>query len=133
MRHTRKPDGQSRRRTTAGTDVEEAGGGRGGGVGPRDVAALSVRRGRRRQGGPRHADGAKGRLDTLDAVLEAYVERALSIDSIVAKGFDRETVERVARLVDLSEYKRKQAPVGLKVTSRAFGTGRRMPIAARYR
>jgi len=71
--------------------------------------------------------------DVLDAVLEAYVERDLSVDVIVSNGLDRETVERVARLVDRSEYKRKQTPVGLKVTSRAFGTGRRMPIAAKYR
>ena len=54
------------------------------------------------------------------------------MDTIVAAGFDSKTVRDVARMVDLNEYKRKQAPVGLKVTSRAFGTGRRMPIAARY-
>jgi len=70
--------------------------------------------------------------DTLDAILEHYIERDVSTDDIVAKGFDRATVERVARMVDHNEYKRKQAPVGLKVTSRAFGTGRRMPIAAKY-
>jgi NAD+ synthetase len=70
--------------------------------------------------------------DTLDAILELYIERDMSTDEIVAAGFDRATVERVARMVDLNEYKRKQAPVGLKVTSRAFGTGRRMPIAAKY-
>jgi len=70
--------------------------------------------------------------DILDAILEAYVEREASIEEVIAQGFDRAVVERVARMVDLSEYKRKQAPVGLKVTSRAFGTGRRMPIAARF-
>lgn len=70
--------------------------------------------------------------DTLDPILEHYIERDVSTDDIVAKGFDRATVERVARMVDRNEYKRKQAPVGLKVTSRAFGTGRRMPIAAKY-
>lgn len=70
--------------------------------------------------------------DQLDAILEHYVERDLSTEDIVAKGFDRATVERVARMVDRNEYKRKQAPVGLRVTSRAFGTGRRMPIAAKY-
>lgn len=69
---------------------------------------------------------------TLDAILEHYVEQDLSIDEIVALGFDRAVTERVAQLVDRSEYKRKQAPVGIKVTSRAFGTGRRMPIAARF-
>ncbi len=70
--------------------------------------------------------------DILDPILEHYVEQDLSAEEIVALGFDRETVEKVARMVDLNEYKRKQAPVGLKVTSRAFGTGRRMPIAAKY-
>ena len=70
--------------------------------------------------------------DLLDAILEHYVEYDRSVDEIVELGFDRQTVAHVARMVDLNEYKRKQAPVGLKVTSRAFGTGRRMPIAAKY-
>jgi NAD+ synthase (glutamine-hydrolysing) len=69
--------------------------------------------------------------DALDAILERYVEREQSVEEIVAAGFDGDTVRRVLRLVDHSEYKRRQAAVGLKVTSRAFGTGRRMPIAAR--
>lgn len=69
--------------------------------------------------------------DQLDAVLEMFVEQDLPPDDIVAAGFDAKMVERVVRMVDRAEYKRKQAPVGLKVTSRAFGTGRRMPIAAR--
>ena len=69
--------------------------------------------------------------DQLDAVLEMFVEQDLPPDDIVAAGFDANMVERVVRMVDRAEYKRKQAPVGLKVTSRAFGTGRRMPIAAR--
>ena len=68
----------------------------------------------------------------LDAILEAYVEEEASVARIVERGFDRDTVARVARLVDVNEYKRKQAATGLKVTSRAFGSGRRMPIAARY-
>ncbi len=71
--------------------------------------------------------------EVLDPILEHYVERERCIDEIVALGFDRPTVERIARMVDGAEYKRKQAPVGLKVTSRAFGSGRRMPIAARFR
>ncbi len=71
--------------------------------------------------------------DVLDGILEHYVEGETSVERIVAMGFDRATVERIARMVDLNEYKRKQAPVGLKVTSRAFGTGRRMPIAAKHR
>jgi NH3-dependent NAD+ synthetase len=70
--------------------------------------------------------------DILDAVLERYVERRMSPDDIVAEGFDRVIVESIARKVDANEYKRKQAPVGLKVTSVAFGTGRRMPIAAKF-
>jgi NAD+ synthetase len=71
--------------------------------------------------------------DLLDAVLERDIEREQSVEEIAEAGFDGATVERIARLVDISEYKRKQAAVGLKVTSRAFGTGRRMPIAARQR
>lgn len=70
--------------------------------------------------------------DVLDRILERYVEQEQSVSTIVAQGFDEQTVRQVARLVDHNEYKRKQAPVGLKVTSRAFGTGRRMPIAAKY-
>ena len=71
--------------------------------------------------------------ETLDPILESYVEQEKAVEEIVALGFDRPTVEQIARMVDTSEYKRKQSPVGIKVTSRAFGTGRRMPIAARYR
>lgn len=70
--------------------------------------------------------------ELLDNILEQYVERDLAVEDIVAMGFDRATVVRVARMVEAAEHKRKQAPVGLKVTSRAFGTGRRMPIAARF-
>jgi NAD+ synthetase len=68
----------------------------------------------------------------LDAILQRYVEEEKSVWDIVAEGFDQQTVLRVARLVDTNEYKRKQMPPGLKVTSRAFGYGRRMPIAQRY-
>ena len=70
--------------------------------------------------------------EVLDPLLERLVERDESVESIAARGFDRQTLERVARMVERSEHKRKQAPIGLKVTSRAFGTGRRMPIAARF-
>jgi NAD+ synthase (glutamine-hydrolysing) len=69
--------------------------------------------------------------DVLDRILKAYVEDLKSMDEMMAEGLDAKMVADVIRLVDMSEYKRKQAPVGLKVTSRAFGTGRRMPIAAR--
>lgn len=69
--------------------------------------------------------------EVLDAILERYEERLESLEQIVAAGFERDVVMRVVRLIHCSEYKRKQAAVGLKVTSRAFGFGRRMPIAAR--
>ena len=67
----------------------------------------------------------------LDAILEDYVEHERSVAEIAALGFDEPLVARIARLVDRTEYKRRQAAVGLKVTTRAFGTGRRVPIAAR--
>ncbi len=69
----------------------------------------------------------------LDAILERYVEQQQSVDQIVKDGFPEETVRWVARRVDLNEYKRAQAAPGLKVTSRAFGVGRKMPIAQRFR
>jgi NAD+ synthetase len=67
--------------------------------------------------------------DILDAIIEQYVEDEKSAADIIAAGFDPATVNRIVRLIDLSEYKRKQMPPGIKVTSRAFGFGRRMPIA----
>lgn len=70
--------------------------------------------------------------DILDAIIERYVEQEKSAGEIVRDGFDPETVAKVVRLIDISEYKRKQAAPGIKVTSRAFGFGRRMPIAQRY-
>jgi NAD+ synthase (glutamine-hydrolysing) len=70
--------------------------------------------------------------DVLDAIIAGYVDEGLSADQIVAAGHDRKTVEWVIRAVNRNEYKRRQAAPGLKVTSRAFGTGWRMPIAARY-
>ncbi len=70
--------------------------------------------------------------DVLDAILKLYVESDYCVDQLVEAGFEREIVEQVARLVCRSEHKRKQSPVGIKVTSRAFGSGRRMPIAAKY-
>ncbi|GJM23995.1 MAG: NAD+ synthase [Phycisphaerae bacterium] len=70
--------------------------------------------------------------ETLDAILQRYVEHDMDVAEIVSDGFDRDLVVEIARKVDRNEYKRKQAATGLKVTSRAFGTGRRMPIAAKY-
>jgi len=69
--------------------------------------------------------------DVLDSILERYEEQLQSREEILAAGFDAQTVDRVLRLIHTSEYKRQQAAPGLKVTSRAFGFGRRMPIAAR--
>jgi NAD+ synthase (glutamine-hydrolysing) len=70
--------------------------------------------------------------DVLDRILAMYVDRGMSPDDIVAEGLGRETVRWVTRAVNGNEYKRRQAAPGLKVTSKAFGSGRRMPIAARY-
>jgi NAD+ synthase (glutamine-hydrolysing) len=70
--------------------------------------------------------------NVLDEILRHYVEENLSVRDIVARGFDEKTVRWVQRHVDLNEYKREQAAPGLKVTSRAFGLGRRMPIAQRF-
>jgi NAD+ synthase (glutamine-hydrolysing) len=70
--------------------------------------------------------------DVLDEILRQYVEENLSARDIIAHGFDEKTVRWVQRRVDLNEYKREQAAPGLKVTSRAFGLGRRMPIAQKF-
>ena len=70
---------------------------------------------------------------TLDPILKAYVEDDMSFEEIVGMGFDEEVVKRVISLVDRSEYKRRQAPPGVKITPRNFGRDRRMPIANRYR
>ena len=71
--------------------------------------------------------------EALDPILEAYVEDDRTLDEIVAMGYDAATVERIARMVDRNEYKRRQAPIGVKITPRAFGRDRRLPIANRYR
>jgi NAD+ synthase (glutamine-hydrolysing) len=71
--------------------------------------------------------------DMLDAILTAYVERDLSARDIVAQGFDAATVKKVIRLVDLAEYKRRQAPPGPRITPRNFGKDRRYPITSKYR
>ena len=71
--------------------------------------------------------------DLLDAVLALYVEENLPIREIIARGYDEALVRRIASLVDRNEYKREQAAPGLKVTGRAFGMGRRLPLAQQYR
>ena len=71
--------------------------------------------------------------DILDPIVEAYVEDDLDVDTIVARGgFDRATVERVTRMIDRAEYKRRQAAPGGKITPKAFGRDRRLPITNRY-
>ncbi|WP_131747524.1 NAD+ synthase [Frankia sp. Cppng1_Ct_nod] len=90
---------------------------------------------------PPSAELAPGQLDsdrlpdysTLDAVLDDYVERDQGRVELITSGHDPETVERVIRLVDLAEYKRRQNPPGPKVTSKAFGRDRRLPITSRWR
>jgi NAD+ synthetase len=71
--------------------------------------------------------------DVLDAILEAHLERGLDSDALVAAGFDAAVVSDVVRRVRTSEYKRRQMPPGLKITGKAFGPGRRMPIAQAWR
>jgi NAD+ synthase (glutamine-hydrolysing) len=66
--------------------------------------------------------------DVLDRILELYVEHDCSADSIIAQGFDEQVVRRVLRLVDLNEYKRRQSPIGVRLTQRGFGRDRRYPI-----
>ena len=70
--------------------------------------------------------------EILDPILEAYIEEDMGIAQIVASGFDEDDVRRIVQLVDRAEYKRRQAPTGIKVTGRAFGRDRRMPITNRY-
>jgi NAD+ synthase (glutamine-hydrolysing) len=71
--------------------------------------------------------------DILDAILRMFIEEFQSVDDIVAQGYDRETVKRVANLVLLSEYKRRQSAPGIRITKRAFGKDRRYPITSHYR
>ncbi|MDP0562465.1 MAG: NAD+ synthase [Candidatus Endonucleobacter sp. (ex Gigantidas childressi)] len=87
-------------------------------------------------GRPPSAELAPGQVDgdslppyeELDGILELYIEKDNSADDIVAKGYDRETVYRILRLVDINEFKRRQAPVGVRITPRGFGRDRRYPI-----
>lgn len=88
---------------------------------------------------PPSAELREGQVDSdslppyplLDQILHRYVERDESIEQIADAGFDRQLVERIARMVDRNEYKRMQAALGIKVTEKAFGPGRRMPISMR--
>ncbi len=71
--------------------------------------------------------------ETLDEILKLYIEEWMEIDEIAAKGFDRELVARILKLVDSNEFKRRQAAPTLRVSNKAFGNGRQMPIAQRWR
>ena len=71
--------------------------------------------------------------DVLDAILERYMENDQSLEAIVAAGFDRADVERVTRLIKINEYKRRQSPVGIRVTHRSFGKDWRYPITSNFR
>ncbi|MTC61200.1 NAD+ synthase [Providencia rustigianii] len=89
---------------------------------------------------PPSAELAPGQLDqdslppydVLDAILEGYVEKDLSVTDLIKLGFDKETVRKVVRLVDINEYKRRQAPVGPRITMRNFGKDRRYPITSGF-
>lgn len=71
--------------------------------------------------------------EVLDAILAFYMEEDRSVDEIVAAGFERSTVERVTHLIKVNEYKRRQAPVGIRITHRAFGRDWRYPITSKFR
>jgi NAD+ synthase (glutamine-hydrolysing) len=71
--------------------------------------------------------------EVLDPIIDAYVEDNLSVEQIVAMGFEEATVERIVQMIIRNEYKRRQAPPGVKITPRAFGRDWRLPIAHRYR
>jgi NAD+ synthase (glutamine-hydrolysing) len=68
----------------------------------------------------------------LDAILEGYVEGDLDAEQLIRQGLPHDDVERVIRMVDMAEYKRRQAPPGIKISTRAFGRDRRLPITNRF-
>jgi NAD+ synthase (glutamine-hydrolysing) len=70
--------------------------------------------------------------DVLDPLVEGYVEDDLTVEDLVQRGHDPELVRRIARMIDIAEWKRRQAPIGVRVTDKAFGRDRRMPITNRY-
>jgi NH3-dependent NAD+ synthetase len=71
--------------------------------------------------------------DVLDGILKLYIEEWLEVDAIAARGFDRDLVARILRMVDTAEFKRRQGAPSVRVSSKAFGSGRDMPIAQRWR
>ena len=70
--------------------------------------------------------------DVLDRILEGYIEEDLDAAELVRRGLPADDVERVIRMVDRAEYKRRQAPPGIKISTKAFGRDRRLPITNRY-
>ncbi|HIC26989.1 MAG TPA: NAD+ synthase, partial [Gammaproteobacteria bacterium] len=70
--------------------------------------------------------------EILDEIIELYVEKDLSLTLITEKGFDEKIVKQIVNLIDRSEYKRRQAPPGVRITERGFGKDRRYPITNRY-
>ena len=70
--------------------------------------------------------------DVLDPILESFIEKDLSVQEIIEQGFDKEIVVRILELVKRNEYKRRQAPPGIRISSRAFGRDWRYPITSRY-
>ena len=83
--------------------------------------------------GPARRPDSLPPYDTLDAILRGYVEEDLGREELIARGLPPAAVDQVIALVDRAEYKRRQAPPGIKITERAFGRDRRMPITNRYR
>ena len=71
--------------------------------------------------------------EELDPIIEAYVEQDRTAGELIESGFDPATVQRIVRLIDLAEYKRRQTPPGVRITTKAFGKDRRLPITNRYR
>ncbi|OQA01894.1 MAG: Glutamine-dependent NAD(+) synthetase [Planctomycetes bacterium ADurb.Bin401] len=71
--------------------------------------------------------------DVLDSILKAYIEEEKSLSEIIALGFDPHVALKVITMVDKNEYKRRQCPPGVKITPKAFGRDRRMPMTNRYR
>jgi NAD+ synthase (glutamine-hydrolysing) len=90
---------------------------------------------------PPSAELCENQLDTdslppyeiLDPIIEAYVEEDRSPEEIEDQGFDRSVVRRVVEMIDDAEYKRRQAPPGIRISRRAFGKDRRLPITSRYK
>jgi NAD+ synthase (glutamine-hydrolysing) len=70
--------------------------------------------------------------EVLDSILYQYIELQKPVSRIISRGFDREVVEKVLRMINSNEYKRYQAPPVLRISSKAFGAGRRMPLVAKY-